>query len=165
MVYLLNTVTTSNGGGFDACLLNCWFIPFFLVVVNVALLEQKQIKQVTAINILQKITLSLKLFFYGYFVVLVSFPHLLLYHYSLRASSYIILSSASVNRNDIIKSQPAAYSIYTFMPALAALFPSRSLFAFVFQKLSMSKCGRFAVTQLVRRAHWAVSTRCMCSSF
>lgn len=148
LVYLLNTVTASNDGGFDACLLNCWFIPFFvvIVVVNVVLLEQKQIKQVTAISIFQKITLSLKLFFYGYFVASVSFPHLLLYHYSLRASSYIILSSASVNRNDIIKSQPAAYSIYTFMPALAALFPSRSLLVFVFQKLSMSKCGRFAVT-------------------
>lgn len=148
LVYLLNTVTASNDGGFDACLLNCWFIPFFvvIVVVNVVLLEQKQIKQVTVISIFQKITLSLKLFFYGYFVASVSFPHLLLYHYSLRASSYIILSSASVNRNDIIKSQPAAYSIYTFMPALAALFPSRSLLVFVFQKLSMSKCGRFAVT-------------------
>lgn len=40
--------------------------------VNIVLLEQKQIKQVAAISTLQKITLSLKLFFYGYFVVLVS---------------------------------------------------------------------------------------------
>jgi len=40
--------------------------------VNIVLLEQKQKKQVAAVSTLQKITLSLKLFFYGYFVVLVS---------------------------------------------------------------------------------------------
>lgn len=87
--------------------------------VNIVLLEQKEIKQVAAISTLQKITLSLKLFFYGYFVVLVSFPYFLLYHYSLCARSYRILSSASVNRNYIIKSQAAAYPFYTFTAALA----------------------------------------------
>lgn len=40
--------------------------------VNVMLLEQKQVKQVAALSSLQKIILSLKLVFCGYFVVLVS---------------------------------------------------------------------------------------------
>lgn len=76
ILYTLNTATVSNDSVSDVsyltvCLLQLGWggVGFF---VNVLLLEQKQMKQVAAISPLQKITLFLKLVFYGYFVVLVS---------------------------------------------------------------------------------------------
>lgn len=71
VLYILNTVTASNGGVSDGIFLTVYGGRLFCFV-NIVLLEQKQIKRVAAISTLQKITLSLKLFFYGYFVVLMS---------------------------------------------------------------------------------------------
>lgn len=79
-------------------------------------------------------------------LVLVDFPHLLLYHYSLCASSCTILSSVYESRNHIITIQPATYPLYIFTVTLGTLFPSRSLLASAVQQLSTSKWGRFSTT-------------------
>lgn len=78
ILYTLNTVTVSSDSVSDVSYLTVFLLQLgwgrrvLFCFVNILLLEQKQMKQVAVISTLQKITLSLKLVFYGYFVVLVS---------------------------------------------------------------------------------------------
>lgn len=120
----------------------CWFYPVAALQAGFRMTEQ--IKQVATMSTLQKITLSFKKS--PWLLMLVDFPHLLLYHYSLCASSCTILSSASESRNHIITMQPAAYPLCIFIVTLGTLFPSRSLLASAVQQLSTSKCGKFSTT-------------------
>lgn len=78
ILYTLNTVTVSSDSVSDVSYLTVfllqlgWWRRVLFCFVNILLLEQKQMKEVAVVSTLQKITLSFKLVFYGYFVVLLS---------------------------------------------------------------------------------------------